>query len=114
MRNAKGEFLKTLYEQKEQIEEHIRRYELPEDPYAELKEAFAAGKRIAVRAKRSTEEWLLSRHPTFSAYHDWKIVEDDETYTGVYIVQGISSHVKTKYTKCALTGKITAEVVAND
>jgi hypothetical protein len=78
--------------------------------FAKEKAAFKAGKRIAWRVDVECDWEIISR-PNWDKCFQYKIVEDDIYYTGYYIVPGIYSSVKTKYTKCALTGKITAEVL---
>lgn len=97
-----------MYEQRKQLNEHIAKYETPVDPYAELKEAFAAGKRIAWYPAIGGLEFL--REPAWSVSADrYKIVEDDETDNCEIAMFGLI--FRTEFTKCALTGKITAEVL---
>jgi hypothetical protein len=79
------------------------------DPYAELKAANAAGKRIAFFDDRY-KEFSIVGDPTFChAAKKYKIVEDDEEVI-MHVLTGFGD-VMTKYTRSALTGKIAAEVV---
>lgn len=110
------EIIEMLLTQKAQIARIMARDELkqPFDPYAELKAAHAAGKRIAFnRSSLSHPAWEIIANPFFNLFHEYyKIVEDDETYyCQPHSPFGV---LKTTFTKCALTGKITAEVVSND
>ena len=81
------------------------------DPYAELKSAHASGKRIAVLQNvRGIKEYKFLEVPHWDGIvKHYKVVEGDETDISPDVVFGC--FVRTKYTKCALTGKITAEVV---
>lgn len=90
----------------ETVNEEIAELE-QSDPYAELKAAHAAGKRIAVKGMRS---YIFVHRPVWDApIEHYKIVEDDETYyCQPHSPFGV---LKTTFTKCALTGKVTAEVV---
>ena len=81
------------------------------DPYAELKAAHAAGKRIACKVGAS--EWKIAMEPKWRM-NPWqyKIVDDDKKQICIVSVFGwFGEDVKTRFTKCALTGKISAEVV---
>jgi hypothetical protein len=81
----------------------------PIDPYAELKAAHAAGKRIAFFDDRY-KEFFIADDPIFChAAKKYKIVEDDEEVI-MHVLTGFGD-VMTKYTRSALTGKIAAEVV---
>jgi len=76
-------------------------------PYAELKAAHAAGKRIAYLAHNNG--WRIIKPDWTLDADEYKIVEDDEE---IYICHIVFGHKgQTKYSRCALTGKITAEVV---
>jgi hypothetical protein len=90
--------------------ERIAELTNPADIFAKEKAAFKAGKRIAWRVD-GEYDWEITPRPSWDISFEYKIVEDDIYYTGHYVVPVIDSTVKTKYTKCALTGKITAEVV---
>jgi len=85
------------------------------DPYTELKAAHAAGKRIAAKGiglspGHFRSNWFFwSGGSNFIADFEYKIVEDDEERTIFSTCFG--EKITIKATKCALTGKITAEVV---
>lgn len=81
--------------------EHIEQV----DPYAELKAAHAAGKRIAW--SRGDRKWEITIAPEWNPVYQYKIV-DDETFEVNSVIFG--KYRTVKYTKCALTGKITAQV----
>lgn len=77
------------------------------DPYAELKTAHAAGKRIAF--KNWNNEWIYWSDQNWSSpAEDYKIAEDDETFEVNSVIFG--KYRTVKYTQCALTGNISAEV----
>ena len=79
------------------------------DPYAELKAAHAAGKRIACKVGAS--EWKIAMEPKWRMnLWQYKIVEDDEEATKYFYFNDSVPH-EVRITKCALTGKISAEVV---
>lgn len=79
------------------------------DPYAELKAAHTAGKRIACKVGAS--EWKIAMEPKWRMnLWQYKIVEDDEEATKYFYFNDSVPH-EVRITKCALTGKISAEVV---
>ena len=83
------------------------------DPYAELKAAHAAGKRIAIFDRFDNKnEWALQYEDIkwLLSVDQYKIVEDDEEATKYFYFNDSVPHL-VKVTKCALTGKIRAEVV---
>ena len=83
----------------------------PIDPYAELKAAHAAGKRIAFFDDRY-KEFSIADDPIFChAAKKYKIVDDDITKEFKIHCDKEIGFFKLKATKCGLTGKITAEVV---
>jgi len=81
------------------------------DPYAELKAAHAAGKRLAVKAYRYGRPVYepLANPARDAVVKDYKIVEDDEI--DEIRVSSKFGYQVIKFTKCALTGKISAEVI---
>lgn len=80
------------------------------DPYAELKAAHAAGKRIAWYT--GIGDWEILPKPLWTNHQDrYKIVDDDETYICTYWNYFVKGNIKVKITKCGLTGDVTAEVV---
>lgn len=98
--------LKRAYEEIAELEQQA-------DPYAELKAAHAAGKRIAVMTiDKSKSAYVYIAKPQWDApVKDYKIVEDDEVDNLVIHLQKLNQRVEVRFTKCALTGKISAEVV---
>ena len=93
------------------VNEEIAELETTIDPYAELKDAHAAGKRIAVLNNvRGIKKYKFLEVPQWDGIvKDYKIVDDDITFTG--LCSFFSETIKIKLNKCALTGNITAEVV---
>ena len=94
-----------------QMDEHIEPITAKEesDPFAELRAAQVAGKRIAW--KTVIDDWEILQKPMWTTSADrYKIVEDDEEATKYFYFTDSVPH-EVKVTKCALTGKITAEVV---
>lgn len=83
------------------------------DPYAELKAAHAAGKRIAIKSIcRGESTYILANRPMWDGIvKDYKIVEDDEIDKLTIHLQKLNQRVEVRFTKCGLTGNITAEVV---
>ena len=80
------------------------------DPYAELRAAHAAGKRIFFINRLN--KWVLCERPVFiDPIEKYKIVDDDETYICTYWNYFVKGNIKVKITKCGLTGDVTAEVV---
>jgi len=82
------------------------------DPFAELKAAHAAGKRIAVLYnKKGIKEYNFLKYPQwYGIVKEYKIVGDDETATKYFYFTDSVPH-EVKLSKCALTGRITAEVM---
>lgn len=83
------------------------------DPYAELKAAHAAGKRIAIKSIcRGESTYILANRPMWDGFvKDYKIIEDDEIDKLIIHLQKLNQRVEVRFTKCGLTGNITAEVV---
>jgi len=94
------------------VYEEIAELETPVDPYAALKAAHAAGKRIAIKSIcRGESTYVLANRPKWDGIvNDYKIIEDDETATK-YFYFNDSVPREIKVTKCALTGNVTAEVL---
>jgi len=85
------------------------------DEYAELKAAYAAGKRIARKHKdHSVQFWVICvEEPAWSYNYDYKIIEDDEIDNIVIHLQKLNQRVEVRFTKSGLTGETTAEVIKN-
>jgi hypothetical protein len=101
--------LMYLIKSAERISEEIEAL-LRADPHAALKAAHDAGKRIAV-ASLGLENWDITSSPTWLNTVRYKIVPDDEIDNREIAMFGV--FFRAEFTRCALTGKITAEVVNN-
>ncbi len=95
----------------ENVNEEIAELETPVDPYAEIKAAHAAGKRIAIKTGRGDRLVLVPNPDWGGILHKYKILDDDEEATKYFYFNDSVPH-EVRVTKCALTGNITAVVLA--
>jgi hypothetical protein len=88
--------------------ERIAELTIPVDKFAEQKAAFKAGKRIAWRFD-GEYFWEITPRPSWDISFEYKSFDDDEKDNIEIAMFG--TFFRAEFTKCALTGKITAEVV---
>ena len=103
----------SLDDFKDWVYDNFEELETPVDPFAGLKAAHAAGKRIAVLSNvRGIKKYKFLEVPQWDGIvKDYKIVEDDEIDKLTIHLQKLNQRVEVRFTKCGLTGNITAEVV---
>lgn len=93
--------------------ERIAELSVKVDPYQIYRDALANGKRVARKRydNHIWEIWETCNNPEWVEWCSYKIVEDDEVIEITISCLFGEKFKPVKFTKCALTGKITAEVI---
>jgi hypothetical protein len=89
----------------------VKKVKCASDPWAGVKEAFLAGKRIAWRTKGdSGDSWHVTKHPTWMDGFEYKVCDEDLSCEERFYLPDFGEMINLVFTRSGVTGETTVVV----